>query len=127
MPGQTQHIINKAETILMCINRCITSNPEWLRSNNVLCNYISADAPSQDTINSNLILMHKMFQNKKPDQIVNHLNFLKRSFGKVNVKDYPLSYRSRRSPLVAGVQLNNAIPQNYRIFPKKMLKKKLKA
>ena len=125
MIGQNQQILHKAESIIMRINRLMTSNPEGLRSDEAICKYVGVDQPRQDILKSNFLMIHKILEKMKPDQIINHLNFPNRICGQITIKNYPQSERSKRSPLYSGLKLYNAIPQNYRILPNKVLKKKL--
>ena len=126
MIGQSQAVMHKAEVILMRINRQMTSNPLGLISRNAICNYLKIDTPRQDIIKSNFTLIHKFLKRKQPEQILNKLQIPKRSSGKIYVKGKNKSERTRRSPLDAGIQLYNALPQNVKVLPCKVLKKKLK-
>ena len=126
MIGKPQSVIQKLSTILMRINRQMTSNPLGLISRNAICNYLKIDTPRQDIIKSNFSLMHKFIKRKQPEQIINKLQIPKRSSAKIFVKGQNKSERSRRSPLDAGIRLYNALPQNIKVLPCKILKKKLK-
>ena len=126
MLGQTQSIIHKAENIIMRINRSMTTNPEALSSSDALCNYLKIDKPIQEMIKSNLILFHKIFEVKKPESIINQIQIPNRSCGSRFIKNYPVSDRSQRTPLAAGLKLYNTIHPDVRILPNRILKKKLK-
>ena len=126
MLGQTQATIQKAENIIMRINREMTSNPESLTSSDALCHYLKIDKPIQEIIKTNLILFHKILENKKPQSIMNQIKIPNRSCGKLYVKDYPIYERSQRSPLAAGLKLLNAVDPDTKILPNKVLKRKLK-
>ena len=99
MIGQNQQILHKAESIIMRINRLMTSNPEGLRSDEAICKYVGVDQPRQDILKSNFLMIHKILEKMKPDQIINHLNFPNRICGQITIKNYPASDRSKRSPL----------------------------
>ena len=110
----------------MRVNRAMTSNPQGLRSTEALCNFIGIDKPNQDILKANLILIHKMIKAKKPQSILNQLRFPSRSCGFIKIRDFPLTEHSKRSALNSGLNLYNAIHQDYKVLPNKSLKKKLK-
>ena len=104
----------------------MTSNPLGLASKSGLCNYLKIDTPRQDIIKSNFTLIHKFLKTKQPSQIISKLIIPKRSSGKIYVKGKNKSLRSQKSVLEAGISLYNALPQNLKILPQKLLKKQLK-
>ena len=126
MLGQNQKILHKAETVIMRINRYMTSNPLGLSSSEALCNYIGVDQPIQDIIKSNFKLMHKMIKDRKPESIMDQVKFPSRSCGQTQIRNYPISERSKRSPLFSGLRLYNAISAGIKILPQKKIKRLLK-
>ena len=110
----------------MSINRQMTSNPEGLRSTTALCRYLQIDEPRQELIKHNFCLMHKIIQNRRPQDIMDKLVLPRRKCGKIYIKGSKYSQRSKRSPIVAGVELYNAIPAEFKALPHKMMKKRLK-
>ena len=67
-----------------------------------------------------------MIKAGKPQSIIEEIKFPSRSCGHLNIKNYPLSERSKRSPLYSGLRLYNAIPMDFKVLPQKVLKKRLK-
>ena len=126
MIGQPQTIIQKSVTILMRINRFMSTNPEGLKSNEALCNYLNIDDPNQEIIKHNFKFMHKMLQNKQPMDIIDRLKIPKRSCSRIYIKGSNYTQRSKRSPIFAGVELYNAMPASLKYLPHKQMKKKLK-
>ena len=86
MIGQPQAILNKGESLMMRINKTMTSNPEGLQSHAAICKAINMDEPRQDIVKSSFTLIHKMIQRKQLEQILNQINIPERSNGKVYVK-----------------------------------------
>merc|ERR1711954_219148 len=126
MLGQNQRILHKAETILMCINRQMTYNPLGLSSSEALCKYIGIDQPIQEILKSNFKLMHKMIKAKEPQSILDQLRFPSRSCGFIQIRDYPVTERSKRSPLFYSLKLYNAISPDIRILPPMRIKSLMK-
>ena len=110
----------------MRITRYMTSNPLDLKSSEALCNFIGIDQPIQEIIKSNFKLMHKMVKAGKPESILDQLKFQSRACGHIQIRDYPISERSKRTPLFAGLILYNAIPADIKILPHKKIKRLLK-
>ena len=111
----------------MRINCQMTLNPLGLRSSEALCIFIGIDEPLQEIIKSNFKTIHKMIKSGKPRSILDQLQFPTRSCGYIQIKDYPLSEKSKRSPLYSGIKLYNAVPANFKILPHKVVKKNSKS
>ena len=126
MLGQNQRIFHKAETVIMRINRYMTTNPLGLSSSEALCNYLGIDQPIQEIMKSNFKLMHKMIKSKKPESILDQMKFLSRSCGQIQIRNYPISEKSKRSPLYSGLRLYNAMSADVKILPHKKIKILLK-
>ena len=71
--GQPQAIIYKAASLVMRVNRYMTTNPEGSKSNSALCKYLKIDEPLQDLIISSFYFIHKVIQTKSPDKIIKNL------------------------------------------------------
>ena len=97
-----------------------------LKSKSALCHYLGIDTPDQDIIKANFLLTHKMISSNQPKQILDQINIPRRSCGKLYFKGKFQSERAKRSPIVAGISLYNALPQSIKILPHKKLKLKLK-
>ena len=110
----------------MRVNWAMTNNPEGLRSTSALCRQLKIDKPKEDLIKHNFTLMHKMIQNRLPEDIMKDLIIPKRRCGKIYVRGSKYTQKSRRSPIVAGIYLYNAIPADFKALPHKLMKKKLK-
>ena len=125
MIGESQQVIQRLTTILMRINRNMTTNPEGLRSSSALCKYLGIDEPKQELIKHNFTLFHKIIQHKQPEDIMSKLKMPRRRIGKVYISGSNMSMRSQRSPIMAGIQLYYAIPPDFRALPHKLMKRKL--
>ena len=90
MLGQNQQIMHKAQTLIMRINRYMTSNPEGLKSSEALCKSIGIDEPLQEILKSNFKLIHKMIKARKPQSIMEEIKFPSRSCRHLSIKNYPL-------------------------------------
>ena len=110
----------------MRVNKSMFSNVEGLRSTNAICNKLKIDDPRQDLIKASFKFIHKIIENKKPDQIVRNLKIPKRKTSKVYLAGGTRSIRNIRSPINSAVELYNAIPPDVRMLSHKKLKTKLK-
>ena len=126
MVGQAQQVVQRLAAVIMRINRQMTDNPQGLRSTSALCKFLDIDEPKQEMIKHNFALFHKIIQNKQPDDILQKLILPKRRTGKIYIRGTKMSQRSQRSPIMAGINLFNAIPSDFCSLPHKMMKRKLK-
>ena len=124
--GQSQQIIQRACTLIMRVNRAMLTNIEGLRSTSAICKKLNIHEPQQELVKSSFSHIHKIIENKKPQQIIDKLNLPKRSTGKVYIKGGIRSVRSSRSHINAAIDLYNAIPSDFRTLKHKKLKSKLK-
>ena len=126
MIGQAQNVVQRLAAVIMRINRQMTDNPQGLKSTSALWEFLDIDEPKQEMIKHNFALFHKIIQTKQPDDIIQKLKIPKRRTGKIYIKGTNMSQRSQRSPIMAGINLFNAIPPDFRSLPHKLMKQKLK-
>ena len=124
--GQSQNIIQRACALIMRANRAMFTNIDGLRSTSAICNKLKIDEPRQELVKACFSHIHKIIENKKPQQIVDKLKLPSRSSGKVYLKGGIRSVRSSKSHINAAIELYNAIPADFRTLKHKKMKSKLK-
>ena len=101
-------------------------NTQGLRSTPAICRQLQVDEPRQELIKTSFAYIHKIIEQKKPEQIISNLKLPSRKSGKVYIRGGARSVRNIRTPIDAAVELYNAIPSDFRILKHKKLKRRLK-
>ena len=124
--GQSQSVIQCACVLIMRVNRAMHNNIEGLRSTSAICRQLKIDEPRQELIKSTFSYIHKIIENKKPDQIISKLRLPNRKSGKVYIRGGSRSMWNVKTPIHAAINRYNAIPADFRTIKHKKLKPKLK-